>query len=462
MAARQGSGKEPRRASARAARTQAFRTPGSARPAPLVWRSATPDASLQTRMNLAIAITLGGAAGAALGWLGWRRPSTLLAIMLASCAIGPQWILAGYLPRSLLALALPAQKALLLAAVAANAVRFGLRRDIVSWPLLAVVVLVAQSVVVADLEPRLTYSVMAFAALDLALPWSLVYMVAAPGSRARYALLMALLAAACVAAGLLLHLLDVRSLYFGSATRGLRLHGASNAGWLACLAFAGFAIALHEALRRRHLGWACLAAGNALIAVLTGGRMGIGACLVLAVAYLGFALPAQPRIGRRGTIAIGIGGALGLLLLSAFLVQVYHAEQLGDVFSLTSRDTIWARYFQQFLDHPLFGCGLGAGALGASYYDLPHNDYLRLLVEGGVVGLVIYGGAVLLWGRRVIASVAPTERPFVRALFLALAVYALTDNILTMVPALVPFLYLALILGEPEVARSDQPSSNHR
>jgi hypothetical protein len=51
--------------------------------------------------------------------------------------------------------------------------------------------------------------------------------------------------------------------------------------------------------------------------------------------------------------------------------------------------------------------------------------------------------------------VAPGERGFVGALFLALAVYALTDNILTMVPALVPFLYLALILGEPEPGRSD-------
>jgi O-antigen ligase len=410
-------------------------------------------------MNLAIAITLGAAAGAALGWLGWRRPSALLAIVLASFAIGPQWILASYLPRSLLALALPAQKALLLAAVAANVVRFGVRRDVASWPLLAVVVLAAQSVTLADLDPRLTPSVMAFAALDLALPWSLVHLVAAPGSRARYALLLALLAAACVAAGLVLHLLEVRGLYFGSTTRGLRLHGASNAGWLACLAFAGFAIALHEAVRRRDPGFACLAAGNALIAVLTGGRMGVGACLVLALAYLGFALPAQPRISRVGTVGLGIGAGLGLLLVSASLVQGYHAGRLEDVFSLTGRDTIWARYFEQFLGYPIFGRGLGAGAVGASYYDLPHNDYLRLLVEGGVFGLAIYGAAVLLWGRRVIALVAPGERPFVRALFLALAVYALTDNILTMVPALVPFVYLALILGEPEVARPDPPRS---
>ena len=407
-------------------------------------------------MNLVLAITVAVAIGAALGWLGWRRPGALLASALASLAVGPQFVLAGDLPRGLLALALPAQKLLLLAAVTANVVRYGRRRDIVSWPLLAVVVLAAQSVVLAAPEPRLTAAVMAQAALDLALPWSLVYLVVPPGSRARYALLMALLAAACVAAGLALHLLDVRGLYYGTP-RGLRLRGASNAGWLACLAFAGFAIALHEAVLRRHLGFACLAAGNVLIAVLTGGRMGIAACLVLAVAYLGFALPAQPRLGPRATLALGFGGGLGLLLLGAPLVQGYHADRLGDVFALTSRHAIWAGYFRQFLASPLFGHGLGAGALGASYYDRPHNEYLRLLVEGGAVGLLLYGGAVVLWGRRVIALTAADERPFVRALFLALAVFALTDNVLTMLPALVPFVYLALILGEPAAAQRDPP-----
>ena len=405
-------------------------------------------------MTVGIAIVLGAAAGLATFW-GWRRPSSLLTIVVASLAIGPQWVLASYLRAGLLALAAPLQKALLIAAMAANIWRFGLRRGITNWPLLAVGFLALQSLLLADLEPRLTLPVMAFAALDLALPWTLVHLVVAPGTRARYALLLALLAAGCVASGALLHLLDIRGAYYGSASRGLRLHGASNAGWLACLAFAGFAVALHEALQRRHPGFACLAAGNLVIAVLTGGRMGVGACLVLAVAYLGAAaLPARGGIDRRATLAFGIGGTLGLFLLGASLVRGFGIENVEAAFSLTARESIWASHFGAFLESPIFGRGLGAGALGVNYYHLPHNDYLRLLVEGGVVGLVLYGAAVVLWARQVLASVAPGERGFVRALFLALAVYALTDNILTMVPALVPFLYLALILGEPEPGRS--------
>jgi O-antigen ligase len=332
-----------------------------------------------------------------------------------------------------------------------HAWRVGLRGCITCWPLLAAVFLALQRVLLADLEPRLTVQVVAFSALDLALPWTLVHLVVAPGTRARYALLLALLPAACVAAGVVLHLADVRAAYFGSATRGLRLHGATNAGFLAFLAFAGFAIALHEAIQRRHLGLACLAAANVVIAVLTGGRMGIGACLVLALAYLGLAvLPARAPLGRPAAVALAVGSVLGLLLLSASLVHGVGAERLEGVLSMTGRDSIWAQYFGVFLAHPLFGRGLGAGSLGVNYFQLPHNEYLRVLVEGGVVGLVVYGGAVVLWGRRVLARVAPGERGFVAALFLALAVYALTDNILTMVPALVPFLYLALILGKPE------------
>ena len=409
-------------------------------------------------MNLSLAIVL--AAGLAVLYLAWRRPTNLLAIVVASLAIGPQWILARYLRAGLLALATPLHKALLIVAMAAHAWQFGLRRGIVNWPLLAVVWLALQSLLLADLEPRLTLRLMAFAALDLALPWTLVHLVVAPGTRARYALLLALLAAGCVASGVALHLMEIRGAYYGSASRGLRLHGASNAGWLACLAFAGFAIALHEAVQRRHLGFAGLAAANLVIAVLTGGRMGVGACLVLAVAYLGSAaLPAPAGIDRRASLAFGIGSALGLLLLGASLVRGFGIENVDDAFSLTARESIWASHFEAFRESPIFGRGLGAGALGVNYYQLPHNDYLRLLVEGGVVGLVVYGVAVALWGWRVLALVAPGERGFVRALFLALAVYALTDNILTMVPALVPFLYLALILGEPEPGRSDAPGT---
>jgi O-antigen ligase len=380
-------------------------------------------------------------------WLGRRWPTAFLSIVLASFAIGPQWLLARKLPYGLLVFAIPAQELLLLAALACNAARFGVRQGVVGWPLLAVLLLLAQSVTAADLDPRLTVTRIMIAALGLALPWSLPELAVEPGTRARYALLIALLASLCAGLGLALQAAGLHLALAGSATRVFRLHGASNAGWLACLAFVGFAVALHEAIRGRRLGFAALAAVNVAIAVMTGGRMGLGADVVFAAAYCLLDHRIRQRFARVPRPIVALGLAPALLLFGWLLVHTYHEPEA--MLTMSGRDTIWARYFQKFSDSPTFGRGLGAAALVSAYFDLPHNDYLRLLVEGGVVGFLAYAVAVVLWGRRMVARIDPGERAFAQAIFLALAIYALTDNLLTMPPTLMAFFYLGLMLGEP-------------
>jgi O-antigen ligase len=404
-------------------------------------------------MSLGPAIPIGARALAAFTRLGRRWPSVFLAIVLASFAIGPQWVLARELPNRLLVLAIPAQQLLLIAALAANAVRYGIRPKVASWPLIAVLLLLVQSALVADLDPRLTLARMAIAALGLALPWSLAGVVVEPGTRARYALLIALLPSLCVALGLALQAAGLHAAYTGAGHRVLRLHGASNAGWLACLALAGFAIALHEAIRARRADFACLAGINVVVGVLTGGRMGVAAGAVFTVAYCLLDDGLRARLGRARWRSVALGAAAALLLLGWLIMQSYQEPE--DSLDMSGRDTIWAGYFEQVRESPVFGHGVGAAALVTNYFKLPHNVYLRLMVEGGAVGCLLYGGAILLWGRRVVARADPSERAFVYALLLALAVYALTDNLLTMPSALMPFFYLALMLGQPYPAGHD-------
>ena len=408
-------------------------------------------------MTRDLAIPIGTGARHARAWLGRNWPTAFLGIAVASFAIGPQWVLGPHLPNRLLVLAIPAQQLLLIAAAAANAACYGLRPRIAGWPVLAVLLLLAESLLVADRDPELTLARMAIAALGLALPWSLPAVVVEPGTRARYALLIALLPGLCVAIGFGLQAAGLHAAYTGSTTRVLRLHGASNAGWLACLAFAGFAIALHEAIRGRRPGFAGLAAVNAALAVLTGGRMGIGAGVVFTLAYCLLDGGIRTRLARAPRPLVGFGLAAALLLFGWLLVQSYHEP--ADILSMTGRDLLWAGCLEQFGASPAFGHGIGATALVNSYFKLPHNVYLRLLVESGVVGSLIYGGALLLWGRRLVARVEPGERAFVYALLLALALYALTDNLLTMPPTLMPFLYLALMLGEPYADRPQDRSA---
>ncbi|MGH6905655.1 MAG: O-antigen ligase family protein [Geminicoccaceae bacterium] len=403
-------------------------------------------------MVAALWIALGGATLALMAWLGFRRPTALVWVVLATFAVGPQWLLAGQVSPQLLAGAVPAQMLLLLGALLASGARYGFRLDLVNWPLLAVLWLLAQSLVLANLDPAITPLALLTATLGFALPWCLIHVALQPGSRAHYALLIALLPALCVGIGWGLDLAEARDLFSGSRVRGDRLRGATNAGWLAFLGFIGFAVALHEAIRRRRFDFAGLALLNVLITLLSGGRMALVACGVLSVTYVLLTPALRTTSALLGLIAAIGTGAL-LLVVDPQLPLHELAQDPERLLDPNGRDRLWQGYLDQVRANPIFGQGLGA-AEPAAYNRLPHNAYLRLLVDGGFVGLIIYAAAVLAWGRRVLGLVPPSERGFVCALFLALGVYALTDNILLMPPGLIPFLYLAVMrIPSPRGAR---------
>jgi teichuronic acid biosynthesis protein TuaE len=388
-------------------------------------------------------LTLGAVLCTVLAWLALRRPTALLLIVLTTFAIGPQWVLAEGASPDFLAWAMPAQALLLAAALGANAAHYGLRLDGVNWPVVAVLWLLCQSLLLADLDPAITPAALLGAALSFALPWCLVHVALQPGSRLRYALLIALLPTLCVLAGAALQLLEIHPLFSGSQGRGVRLQGASNAAWLAFLAFTGFAVALHEAVRRRRADFAGLAALNVGIALLSGGRMSLLAGGILATTYVLLARGLRARVALLALIVLGGAGAL-LAFAPQMPLHELAAAPGGGLLDPNGRDRLWRGYLDEFLGSPLFGRGLGAAEHG-TYHGLPHNAYLRLLVDGGLVGAALYGIAVLLWAWRVLEVVRPGERAFVGALFLALGAYAFTDNVLIMPAGVIPFFYLAVM-----------------
>ena len=291
-------------------------------------------------------IVLGGATLALMAWLGLRRPTVLAWVVLASFAVGPQWLLAGRVSPQLLAGAIPAQMLLLLGALLASGARYGFRLDLVNWPLLAVLWLLAQSLVLATLDPATTPLALLTATLGFALPWCLIHVALQPGSRAHYALLIALLPALCVAIGWGLDLAEARDLFSGSRVRGDRLRGATNAGWLAFLCFIGFAVALHEAIRRRRFDFAGLALLNVLITLLSGGRMALIACGVLSVTYV-LLTPAlrTPAVLSGLIAAIGTGTVLLVANLELPIHELaQHPSQLLDP---NGRDRLWQGYLDQ-------------------------------------------------------------------------------------------------------------------
>jgi O-antigen ligase len=395
----------------------------------------------------------GGAATVALtAWLAARRPTWLLGLVLATFATGPEWILAAHAPASLLAWSTPIQMLLLAAALVVNGFHFGLRLGMVNWPLLAALWLLVQSLVLAALEPAITSRALVVAALGFVLPWCLVHFALEPGSRIGYARLVALLPALCIAAGAILDVMGAYTLFSGSDDRGDRLRGASNAGWLAFLGFVGFAIAAHEAIRRRDVTFAGLAAANLLIVLLSGGRMALLACAVLSVGYVALTPALRTPTGLLGLLAAGAAVAVLVVAGGLELPIQELTEQNGQLLDPNGRGRLWRHYLEEVRASPLFGHGLGAAERASLYHGLPHNGYLRLLVDAGVLGAAAYLTAVVLWARRVVRLFGPSERGFVAALLLALAIYAVTDNILLMPAGLIPFFYLA-VLRTPRARR---------
>ncbi len=386
----------------------------------------------------AVALVLGAVAL----WLAWRWPTALLLFALAALAVRPQI----YFGAPNVGVGWGLHQTLLLLALLLSAAKYGVRRTI-NWPILALAAVFALNLAFSDLDPKVTPLLMASAFGVLALPWAFTQVVLAPGSRRILAVTIASLPLLSVAIGVVLSALGMRQFF------GLRLAGATgNAAVFALLAFTGFAVALHESTRRGRPFLGVLAAANLAMVVLSGTRMAIFASGLFLVIYV-LASPALRQQWRERRIEAAVGA--GLLVAAALYYwptlrwRLY--EPRGDGIRLSGRDELWPFYYDQFLMSPVFGRGLGSGFVGAQYWldyavPAPHNEYLHLLVVGGVVGAAACFAAIFLWFCHLWRSVASHDRTFLLALLPALAAYAVIDNVLIYATGLALFAYFGVLL----------------
>jgi O-antigen ligase len=367
--------------------------------------------------------------------LPWRWPTLLFLFALAALAVQPT-ILFGtrgvFYEWGL-------QHVLVGLALLANALTYGVRRT-VNWPILALVAVLALNLAFGT-HPDLTLGFMLLSLFILALPWSFTQVVMAPEARRAAALVIALapllsLAAAgpLQAAGLL-------------QAHPFRLKGAAgDAAIFATLAFAAFAVALHESTRPGRSWPAWLAGVNLALVILSGTRMAILASLVFVVVYGLSSAEFRRWLRAHRLLAVAAAGALGGVLLW-YLPTLERRLTYHGHFRWSGRDVLWQRYFQDFLISPAFGRGFGVGFVRTG--DLPHNEYLHLLVIGGWVGFALCMAAIVLWLRQLLRVVATPDRAFLTATIPAVAVYWLTDNLLVYPTALALYAYIGLLLPEP-------------
>jgi O-antigen ligase len=109
----------------------------------------------------------------------------------------------------------------------------------------------------------------------------------------------------------------------------------------------------------------------------------------------------------------------------------------GDYNSFNWRISQWYLLLKAWREYPILGYGLGLSTQTAGNGFLPHNDYIRFLTEGGIVGLgtfLVFFGAQGLRLFQLIRHAQPGSRRhelclILLAVFIAIPVGMITENI---------------------------------
>jgi O-antigen ligase len=120
----------------------------------------------------------------------------------------------------------------------------------------------------------------------------------------------------------------------------------------------------------------------------------------------------------------------------------------------SGRNFIWEYYITEIGKSPWFGRGVGAGVIlldtiddyRVAYTNAAHNEYLRLLMDGGIVGLVLVLVAMALWVRSECRYMVKAERVLFLGFMLTFILASFTDNTLSSPPTLVLFFTLAVMI----------------
>jgi O-antigen ligase len=129
---------------------------------------------------------------------------------------------------------------------------------------------------------------------------------------------------------------------------------------------------------------------------------------------------------------------------------------INETSNLSGRPLLWPSFAEAASASRWFGWGIGAGNLVVPpdgriaqilHTWAAHNEYLRMQVEGGVVGetllIALFAGWAFVHTRRL----WPPDRRIMRLALLALAVHAFTDNLLISTPACVMFTFVAAVFA---------------
>jgi O-antigen ligase len=262
-----------------------------------------------------------------------------------------------------------------------------------------------------------------------------------------------------VAACIPLAVVGIRPLFVESG--GARLAGLGHPAFLANVCLPAIYACLIQLYREGRRGDLALLIVNGLILMLTGAR----APLFYAVAVTGLSLISirSTTFAKRDRLVLVLS-VLALLPVLALLAGSLEEVRLFKVVlnetgNLSGRGLLWPSFEDAAARSPWFGWGSGAGNLVISRHSeiaqqmhtwAAHNEYLRIDVEGGLIGrtllIALFTGWIVVHTR----DLRPAERRIMRLAFVTYAGLAFTDNVLISTPACVMFTFVTAVFARSE------------
>jgi len=175
-----------------------------------------------------------------------------------------------------------------------------------------------------------------------------------------------------------------------------------------------------------------LAAGAGAVIVVGLVLNGSFAILLLGAPVVLASILLLPVTKLRQQRRLWLAGALLAVTLAAAIAFRAELPRLAHN-SVESRAEIWGKSRAAVDDHWLSGSGIGSfqqtyqqqeaadPAIGVTYVNHAHNDYLQLLIETGLPGVLLLLAFLLWWGRQVITVWKSDPNPFARAATIASA-----------------------------------------
>ncbi len=271
---------------------------------------------------------------------------------------------------------------------------------------------------------------------------------------------------AVLAFGVVLAGAGIRPLFAPDESGSIRLAGSTHPAFLATLAMMAVYASLVELYRGGRTKHSALVGINFLILVGTGSRSPLF-CAVMVTGITFVALKSENFNLRKRVVPLlvclfALPGLMILAVTSSSLrlltVLSNHAE------GMSGRDMIWP-YFEAAWDRsPMLGWGVGAGKMLVDPDSLTahllgttaaHNEYLRIGVDGGYVGIGLVAGFMTLWTWYWTRGLRSTDKVILRLVMIGVSVECITDNMLIAAPASALFMWVSTVFARGRLEAQD-------